>query len=84
MKLLVVRHAIAENREDFAEGDDAARPLTPDGRKKIQRGAEGLKELVPQIDRLISSSLKERQRLAVCRRKRPAGKRDCASEEFNK
>ena len=58
MKLLVVRHAIAENREDFAEGDDAARPLTPDGRKKMQRGAEGLKELVPQIDRLISSSLK--------------------------
>jgi len=58
MKLLVVRHAIAENREDYAEGDDAARPLTPDGRKKMQRGAEGLKEIVPEIDRLISSSLK--------------------------
>lgn len=58
MKLLVVRHAIAQDREDFAEGDDAARPLTPDGRKKMQRGAEGLKDIVPEIDRLISSSLK--------------------------
>ena len=58
MRLLVVRHAIAQDREDFAEGDDAARPLTPDGRKKMQRGAEGLKEIVPEIDRLISSSLK--------------------------
>ena len=58
MRLLVVRHAIAQDREDFAEGDDAARPLTADGRRKMQRGAEGLKELVPEIDRLISSSLK--------------------------
>ena len=40
MKLLVVRHAIAENREDYAEGDDAARPLTPDGRKKLTKEAE--------------------------------------------
>ena len=57
MRLLVVRHAIAEDRETF-EGDDAARSLTADGRKKMKRGAAGLKELVPDIDLLAASSLK--------------------------
>jgi phosphohistidine phosphatase len=60
MRLLVVRHAIAEDREAFARGhgDDAARPLTAEGRQKMQRAAQGLKELVPDIDLLASSSLK--------------------------
>jgi phosphohistidine phosphatase len=57
MRLLVVRHAIAEDRETF-QGDDAARPLTAEGRKKMKRGAEGLKQLVPDIDLLASSPLK--------------------------
>jgi phosphohistidine phosphatase len=59
MRLLVVRHAIAEDRETFAQThpDDAARPLTDDGRKKMKRVARGLKQLVPDIDLLAASSL---------------------------
>src|SRR2546427_13215396 len=38
--------------------DDAARPLTPDGRRKMERAAVGLRELVPQIDLLAASPLK--------------------------
>src|SRR5438132_9514085 len=60
MRLLVVRHAIAEDREAFARShkDDAARPLTPDGRRKMARAAEGLKQLVPELDLLAASPYK--------------------------
>lgn len=57
MRLLVVRHAIAEDRETFARThqDDATRPLTPEGRRKMERAALGLKELVPELDLLAAS-----------------------------
>lgn len=60
MRLLVVRHAIAEDRETFARAqhDDAARPLTAEGREKMRRGALGLKQIVPEIDLLAASPLK--------------------------
>ena len=60
MRLLVVRHAIAEDREAFARShkDDAARPLTPDGRRKMARAAAGLKQLVPELDLLAASPYK--------------------------
>jgi phosphohistidine phosphatase len=59
MDLLVVRHAIAEARDVFAETgeDDAKRPLTSEGRRKFERGARGLRRLVPSIDLLATSSL---------------------------
>lgn len=60
MRLLVVRHAIAEDREAFGRShrDDATRPLTPEGRRKMERGALGLKELVPELDLVAASPLK--------------------------
>ena len=60
MRLHVVRHAIAEDREAFARShkDDATRPLTPDGRRKMERAALGLKELVPELDVLAASPYK--------------------------
>jgi len=58
VRLLVIRHAIAEDREAYSQRDDAARPLTAEGRDKMQRGAVGLKQLVPDIELLASSSLK--------------------------
>src|SRR2546423_8060240 len=60
MRLLVVRHAIAEDREAFARShkDDATRPLTPDGRRKMESAALGLKELVPELDVLAASPYK--------------------------
>src|SRR5260370_20235015 len=57
MRLLLLRHAIAEEREDFARTgrDDRLRPLTDEGRKRMKQGARGLKNLVPRIDLLVTS-----------------------------
>src|SRR3954454_3752824 len=59
MQLLVIRHAIAEEREDFAKTgkDDSLRPLTDEGRKKMKQGARGLQGIVPEIDLLATSPL---------------------------
>src|SRR5215207_2783360 len=59
MRLLLIRHAIAEEREDFARTgkDDSLRPLTDDGRKKMKQAARGLRGLVPEIDLLATSPL---------------------------
>jgi phosphohistidine phosphatase len=59
MQLLVIRHAIAEDREEFAASgrDDAERPLTAEGARKMRRTARGLHEIVPMIDVLAASPL---------------------------
>lgn len=55
----MVRHAIAEDAADYARlhPDDAGRPLTPLGKKKMKRVAEGLRTLVPEIQLLATSPL---------------------------
>ena len=57
MELLVVRHAIAEDREIFAATgrEDALRPLTAAGARKMKRTARGLREILPGIDVVVSS-----------------------------
>lgn len=59
MNLLVVRHAIAMDPAEHAREhpDDASRPLTPEGRKKMQRAAQGLHSLVPELQLLATSPL---------------------------
>ncbi len=59
MRLLIVRHAVAEERETFAatERDDAERPLTEQGRRKFRKSALGLRGLVPALDVLATSAL---------------------------
>jgi phosphohistidine phosphatase len=59
MKLLIIRHAIAEERDDFARTgrDDRLRPLTDEGRKKMKQAAKGLRSLAPDIDLLATSPL---------------------------
>jgi phosphohistidine phosphatase len=59
MKLVIIRHAIAFDREEFARTgkDDRLRPLTDEGRKKMKQGARGLRTIVPQIDLLATSPL---------------------------
>ncbi len=59
MKLLVIRHAIAEDQEVWAqtgESDDR-RPLTDEGRKRMKRGVRGLKRQLDSIDLLATSPL---------------------------
>ena len=67
MNVLVIRHAIAEDRDVFArtEKDDDERPLTDEGRKKMARGAQGLHALVPKLDLIASSPLVRAQQTAA-------------------
>jgi phosphohistidine phosphatase len=57
VRLLVIRHAPAEDRDEFAKTgkDDSERPLTDDGKAQMRRAARGLHTLVPQIDVLAAS-----------------------------
>jgi len=59
MDLLVVRHAIAEEREAFARSGrgDGERPLTSAGRKKFEQGARGLRAVLPSIEAVATSPL---------------------------
>jgi phosphohistidine phosphatase len=59
MQVLVIRHAIAEDKEQFqrtGESDDL-RPLTPDGRRKMKSAARGLRALATEVDLLATSPL---------------------------
>ncbi|HEV7503641.1 MAG TPA: histidine phosphatase family protein [Thermoanaerobaculia bacterium] len=59
MKLLLLRHAIAEDQEEFSRTgkDDRLRPLTEEGRKKMKQAAKGLREILPEVDLLATSPL---------------------------
>lgn len=59
MDLLVVRHAIAEERAAFARSGkkDDERPLTAAGRAKLEKGVRGLRRIVKSIDLLATSTL---------------------------
>ncbi len=56
MQIYIVRHAIAELRENWHE-PDAQRPLTDKGRKKMVRIARGLRNLGVELTHLYSSPL---------------------------
>ncbi len=57
MKLLVIRHAIAEDREAFAKGGDpdSERPLTDFGRRRMRRNVKGLLRATERPDVLATS-----------------------------
>ena len=59
MKLLVIRHAIAMDAEEFADtGEtDDRRPLTNYGAKRMRKNAKGLRTLIDRIDRFATSPL---------------------------
>ena len=58
MQVLIVRHAIAFERDPLQWADDRQRPLTPDGDQKMRREARGLAKLVLSVDVLLSSPWK--------------------------
>ena len=66
MKLLVIRHAIAQDKDAFAASGkpDDLRPLTDDGRRKMQNGALGLRRLIPGLDVIAASPLVRAQETA--------------------
>jgi phosphohistidine phosphatase len=57
MELLIVRHAIALERDRRRWRDDGARPLSPAGIRQSRKAAAGLKEFSKAPDRLLTSPL---------------------------
>jgi phosphohistidine phosphatase len=57
MELLIVRHAIAFERDRQRWRDDGARPLSPAGIRQSRKAAAGLKEFSVAPDRLLTSPL---------------------------
>lgn len=57
MKILIVRHGPAGDREEWerAGKDDRLRPLTPKGKKEVRKAAAGLARLVPELDLIATS-----------------------------
>lgn len=79
MRILVIRHAIAMDREDFqrksklrakkmgaraGEANDDLRPLTADGIKKMKRNAKGLVALSEKPGILVTSPLTRAEQTA--------------------
>lgn len=59
MELIIFRHAIAEEREDFQKKglEDNLRPLTLKGRKKMQKVCVFLRDYLEEIDVIVTSPL---------------------------
>jgi phosphohistidine phosphatase len=57
MELLIVRHAIAFERDPQRWRDDGDRPLTPEGKRRAKKAAAGLKQFTKPPDRLLTSPL---------------------------
>lgn len=67
MKLLIVRHAVAMEREEWSKQnrDDRQRPLTKEGAKKMKKAVKGIKDvLMADIEYIISSPLLRAQQTA--------------------
>jgi phosphohistidine phosphatase len=57
MKILIVRHGIAVEREDFEGTNDDLRPLTAEGKKEFDKVSKYYKKLYPNVDDFYSSPL---------------------------
>jgi phosphohistidine phosphatase len=55
--LYLVRHAVAFDRDPEQWPDDRLRPLTPDGIRKFQKAARGLRRAAGSVDRVLASPL---------------------------
>jgi phosphohistidine phosphatase len=68
MELLVIRHAIAADRDE-GSFPDSERPLTEKGRERMVEVAAALNELVPELDVIATSPLlRARETAAVVAR----------------
>jgi phosphohistidine phosphatase len=57
MYLYIIRHAVAEEREDFAKknSDDSLRPLTAKGKKKHQKMILSLEKELEKLEVIVTS-----------------------------
>ncbi len=56
-ELYIMRHGIAVERGSAGYADDSKRPLTPDGKKKMQANVRGLMRLGFDVDWIVTSPL---------------------------
>jgi phosphohistidine phosphatase len=64
MKLYLVRHAVAHDRDYDRWPDDSLRPLTPEGEERFRGVAEEIGCLAPNVSRLFSSPFERAWRTA--------------------
>ncbi len=55
MNIYIMRHGIAEDREGGKYANDALRPLTPKGKRKVLQIAKGLRAFDVAFDLILSS-----------------------------
>jgi phosphohistidine phosphatase len=55
VKVYLVRHAIASQRDPARWPDDSARPLTPEGEQRFARAARGLARRLPPPEVVLAS-----------------------------
>ena len=65
MDLLLIRHAIAAERDPGLWPDDSERPLTRKGKQRFRQAAHGLAVIAPRVDRLFSSPWRRAWQTAV-------------------
>ncbi len=65
LQLVLVRHAVAEDRDRRCWPDDRKRPLTRDGMRKFRKAAAGLGVLCAPVDRVLTSPLVRAQQTAA-------------------
>lgn len=59
MQLLIVRHGLAGDRDEWAAAGrpDAERPLTDEGRRRMKQISRGIRRAAPKLDVLAASPL---------------------------
>lgn len=59
MKLLIIRHAAAEDKDEWARTgkSDDERPLTADGARDMAKAAKGLRAIISEVDHIATSPL---------------------------
>ena len=57
MNLFLLRHGIAVERDEFDYANDAARPLTPKGKRQLRHIAAAMRALELNFDLILSSPL---------------------------
>ena len=64
MRLYLLRHAIAAERNPVEYPEDAERPLTPRGVERLKRVLDGLKELEVECQRIVASPYRRTRQTA--------------------
>ncbi len=57
MLLVLIRHAVAFERDARRWPDDRKRPLTPEGTRKFRSAAKGIRRVLPRVEKMFTSGL---------------------------